>query len=175
MVVAALRGETSDSYWLSVWSDTGQAAAGVSQGGQHFVVTSPQPLKQAVWHQLVLTSDQQELALYVDGELAASVPTLGDRTPAEDGTLFLGSGGDSRFLHGALAEVFVATVALSADAVADVAVRGGADEVDAPLAGHWPLDDADGARARDVSGRGSHGSLAGATWSGAWPGCWAGE
>jgi len=111
----------------------------------------------------------------VDGELVASVPTLGDRNPAEDGALYLGSGGDSRFLHGALAEVFVARAALSADAVADLSVRGGADELDAPLGGHWPLDDGDGEAVRDVSGRASHGAVSGATWAAAWPGCWAGE
>jgi hypothetical protein len=120
------------------------------------------------WYHLVGVYDNgsKQISLYANGALQSTqtVPAAWNAT----GQTVIGRakwGGSVDFWPGAIDEVRLYNYALNAAAVTAL-YQGAQDDLTAGLVGYWPLDDASGSSAADLSGSGHNGTLTnGPVWT----------
>ncbi len=123
------------------------------------------------WHHYAYTFDGTEFNLYVDGERVAgeAFETVGSKgIDLSGGELTVGSflnvnGGVMQPWHGYIKDIRIRNQALSADQIrAEMNRTPLADEPE--LVGFWPLNEGEGERVLDHSGKDNHGTIHRAQW-----------
>jgi len=112
------RGERGRLFTLYLYKDGVRMLVEYARG-QYTSATVPAPAT-GTWHHYLGTYDGERIVLYVDGKRAAAREAPG-RMPATDAPLFIGARAEARdVLKGAMADVHVYSVALTAEQAAEV-------------------------------------------------------
>ncbi|MBD2600506.1 MULTISPECIES: sulfatase-like hydrolase/transferase [Microcystis] len=133
-----------------------------SQGWQETAVDPKIDITQ--WHHYAGTFDGKSIRLYIDGEEVARKDYVG-KIQADNGSLFIGwdDGIGGRYFNGQITEVCLWNIARrEQDIKGDMYRRLKGNEPG--LVGYWPLNEGSGNIVTDKTGKGSNGTINGATW-----------
>ena len=155
------------SYQLNAGSEEAGRPSGLVANEELKVasVEGEEALPVGKWSNVVLTSDGEELCLYVDGELVATEADFPGETT--EGPLRIGGDRWEEYFHGTIDNVRLYARALDVEEIAtdkETAVPAPPPLSKAPIAS-YAFDEGSGETAHDVSGNGHNASLHGAEWT----------
>lgn len=110
-------GKVGGGFGLCYRGDADHSIYGLSGGDDLNVFGGNAPQADGLWHHAVLTTDGRTISLYIDGQLARSVPTQNRFNVIPHDDVQIGQAGGGCYLNGALDEVCIYDRALSSDEV----------------------------------------------------------
>lgn len=156
-------------------ADRGKVVALRWDGTNNPGIASNSQLNDNKWHQISFIKNGATLSLYVDGILNGTAVDTTNQSATSEANLSIGSRQTDHNLQGTIDDVRIYNRALTADEIYKMYKAGAGSKMNVDtvtpdlergLAGYWPLDNATGTTASDLSVNRNNGTLTnGPTWT----------